>query len=68
MFMYDLQVWSSLILSPKILDAIKDNDYDDLTKLKYNTRSNSNTLTQTQHSLKLKYSIYTPSTEKKKKN
>lgn len=30
-----LQVWSSLILYRKILDAIEDNDYDNLTKRAY---------------------------------
>lgn len=33
--MCDLQVWSSLILYRKILDAIEDNDYDNLTKRAY---------------------------------
>lgn len=34
-FEYDLQVWSSLILYRKILDAVEDNDYDNLTKRAY---------------------------------
>ena len=34
-FVYYLQVWSSLILYRKILDAIEDNDYDNLTKRAY---------------------------------
>lgn len=34
-FFVCLQVWSSLILYRKILDAIEDNDYDNLTKRAY---------------------------------
>lgn len=31
----NLQVWSSLLLYRKILDAIEENDYDNLTKRAY---------------------------------
>lgn len=34
-FVNDMQVWASLILYGKILDAIEDNDYDNLTKRAY---------------------------------
>jgi len=36
----NVQVWSSLILYRKILDAIEDNDYDNLTKRAYVGRAN----------------------------